>query len=172
MRAAACWLAAACAVAQAAPALEAPNVVEVGPHLVTSGQPDATALKRLKAAGFQAVIYLVPPTASDAVEGEAKIVAGQGLVFVNVPMRFTAPDEADFAVVTSVLKALAGRKVLVHCQVNMRASSMVFLHRAITLRENPQTAYADVARVWSPDPTWKAYIEGLLRKNGIDFEIL
>jgi protein tyrosine phosphatase (PTP) superfamily phosphohydrolase (DUF442 family) len=172
MRLAAWCLAMACTAAPAAPPLQAPNVVETGPRLVTSGQPDAAALKGLKAAGFDAVIYLVPPTAPDAVEGEAKIVASQGLIFVNVPMNFSAPAQADFAVVTSVLKALAGRKVLVHCQVNLRASSMVFLHRAITLREDPRAAFADVARVWSPDPVWKAYIEGLLRRNGIDFEIL
>ena len=156
----------------AQPALKAPNVVAVNTRLVTAGQPDAAALRGLKAAGFEAVIYLAPPTVGDAVDGEARIVAGQGLVYVNVPVRFDAPTEADFHAVSGALKALAGRKVLVHCQVNLRASSMVFLHRAITLREDARTAYDDVARVWAPDPVWKAYLQALLRKHGIDFEVL
>jgi protein tyrosine phosphatase (PTP) superfamily phosphohydrolase (DUF442 family) len=171
-RAAAAALAFAGAATAAEPPLKAPNVVAVSPLVVTSGQPDAAALRGLKAAGFEAVIYLAPPNVHDAVDGEAKIVAAQGLVFVNVPIRFGAPAEADFKVVTGALQALAGRKVLVHCQVNLRASSMVFLHRAITLREDPATAYADVARVWSPDPVWKPYIQGLLRRHGINFEVL
>lgn len=50
--------------------LAAPNVVEISPRLVTSGQPSAEALAGLKAQGFEAVIYLAPPTVTDAVRDE------------------------------------------------------------------------------------------------------
>ncbi len=53
-----------------APRLIAPNVVEISPRLVTSGQPSAEALAGLKAMAFDAVIYLAPPTVSDAVRDE------------------------------------------------------------------------------------------------------
>src|SRR5688572_19886694 len=120
---------AACTLAEAAPI--APNLVEISPRLVTSGQPTAEGLARLKAEGFGAVIYLAPPTVPDAVRDEQLIVTKQGLVFVNIPIRFDNPTEADFETFSAVLAALGPRKVLVHCQVNLRASSLVFLYRAI-----------------------------------------
>ena len=102
--------------------LRAPNVVEISPQLVTSGQPGAEALGELRERGFGAVIYLVPPTAPDAVRDEALIVGRQGLVFVNLPIRFEEPTARDFELFAAVLRSLGNRKVLVHCQVNMRAS--------------------------------------------------
>jgi len=47
---------------------------------------------------------------------------------------------------------------------------MVFLHRVISLKEDPRVAYDAVAKVWSPDGPWKALIQTLLRKNGVSFE--
>ena len=148
----------------------APNRVDITPRLVTSGQPSAEALAGLAAQGFEAVIYLAPPTVADAVRDEALIVGRQGLLFVSIPIKFDSPTEKDFEVFTSVLSALAARKVLVHCQINLRASSMVFLHRVISLKEEPRVAYDAVAKVWSPDGPWKTLIQTLLRKNGVSFE--
>lgn len=151
-------------------ALRAPNVVEISPRLVTSGQPAADALAGLAAQGFGAVIYLAPPTVSDAVRDESFIVARQGLVFVNIPIRFDGPTERDFEAFVGALGGLSGRKVLVHCQINMRASSMVFLYRSIILKEDPRIAYDSVARVWVPDGPWMRLIQDQLRKHKIDFE--
>jgi protein tyrosine phosphatase (PTP) superfamily phosphohydrolase (DUF442 family) len=147
-----------------------PNRVEITPRLVTSGQPSAEALAGLAATGFEAVIYLAPPTVSDAVRDEALIVGKQGLVFVNIPLKFDSPTEKDFEAFTSVLSALSARKVLVHCQINLRASSMVFLHRVISRKEDPRVAYEAVAKVWSPDGPWKTLMQALLSTNGVNFE--
>lgn len=158
--------------AQAGDGLAAPNVVEISPRLVTSGQPSAAALAQLKALGFDAVIYLAPPTVHDAVRDEQLIVTRQGLAFINIPIRFDHPTEADFATFAAVLGALADRKVLVHCQVNMRASAMVFLYRSVVLKEPPQQAQEAMARVWSPDGAWRALLQGQLREHQIAYELL
>ena len=150
--------------------IDAPNRVDITPRLVTSGQPSAKALSSLAAQGFEAVIYLAPPTVSDAVRDEALIVGKQGLLFVNIPIKFDNPTEQDFEAFTSVLSALSARKVLVHCQINLRASAMVFLHRVISGKEDPRLAYESVAKVWSPDSRWKKLMQGLLVKNGVSFE--
>ena len=70
------------------------------------------------------------------------------------------------------MQAFAGRKVFVHCQMNFRASSLVFLHRAITLREPPGPAWESVQKAWVPNPTWKKYIVDTLRAHQVDFEPL
>ena len=150
----------------------APNTVEVSPRLVTSGQPDAQELRTLKARGFEAVIYLAPPTAHDAVADEPRIVGGQGLVFINLPMRFDDPTDADFDAFAALLEGLGERKVLVHCQINLRASSMVFLYRAIVLKDDPRLAYEAVHKVWVPDDVWKRFIERQLARHKIDFQPL
>ena len=156
--------------AAAALALSAPNVVPIHERWVTSGQPAAAALGKLKEEGFEAVIYLAPPTVHDAVREEPEIVAGQGLAYVNIPIRFDQPTEADFAAFAEAIRRFDGRKVLVHCQINLRASSMTFLHRVIVGKEPPEKAYESVARVWSPNRVWKAYLVSMLRKHDIAFE--
>jgi protein tyrosine phosphatase (PTP) superfamily phosphohydrolase (DUF442 family) len=157
--------------ALAAPAgLDAPNAVEISPKLVTSGQPTAAGLATLGAQGFGAVIYLAPPTVHDAVKEEPAILAAQGIAYVNLPIDFMQPDGRDYEAFAAAMAAHAGKKVLVHCQVNMRGSSMVFLHRVIAGKEDPDTAYQAVARVWSPSGAWKRFIVGTLRRHGVSFE--
>jgi protein tyrosine phosphatase (PTP) superfamily phosphohydrolase (DUF442 family) len=150
--------------------LRAPNVVEISPQLVTAGQPSAEALAELGARGFGAVVYLVPPTAHDAVRDESTIVGRQGLVFVNLPIPFNEPTARDVETFFAILRGLQDRKVLVHCQVNMRASTLVFLYRAIALREDPRLAWDAVARVWSPGGPWKSLVQEQLLVHKIDFD--
>jgi len=78
--------------------------------------------------------------------------------------------DADFEAFASALNGLGSRKVLVHCQINLRASSMVFLYRAIVLKEEPRVAYQAVSGVWSPDGPWRRLIEDELRKHKVAFE--
>ena len=150
--------------------LHAPNVVTISPRLVTSGQPTANALLQLSKQGFGAVIYLAPFTVSDAVPNEAEIVRGQGLEFVNIPIQFGKPTDADFQAFVVAMNRFRDRKVLVHCQVNMRASSLTFLYRVIVDGEDPAKAYDSVAGVWSPVGPWKALLTSQLQKAGIAFE--
>lgn len=152
--------------------LDAPNVVQISPRLVTSGQPSAAELGRLKELGFGAVVYLAPPTVFDAVKDEPVILERQGIAFVNVPIRFDAPSDADFDAFAATMRGFGERKVLVHCQVNLRASSMVFLYRAIVLKEDPRLAYEAVEKVWVPDRAWRPFIERTLRRHGVNFEII
>lgn len=154
----------------AAKKIAAPNVVEITPQLTTSGQPTAAALAQLGQQGFGAVIYLAPPTVSDAIADEPAILAAQGITYTNIPIEFYKPSAEHFEAFVAALAASNGKKVLVHCQVNMRASSMIFLHRVIIGKEDPQTAYEMVSRVWSPNRTWKRFINEMLQKNHIPFE--
>ena len=147
-----------------------PNLVVISERLTIAGQPSAEWLGTLKAQGYEAVIYLAPPTVEDAVRDEHRIVAGQGLAFVNLPVDFGRPTERDLELFRGLLRGFGSRKVLVHCQINLRASSFVFLYRAIELREDPERAYEAVSRVWKPDATWHAFIAAQLERNGIAFK--
>lgn len=150
--------------------IQAPNVVVISPRVVTSGQPTADALAHLAEQGFKAVIYLAPPTVPDAIPNESDIVRRQGLEFVNIPIAFGEPSEADFEQFVEAMNRFGDRKVLVHCQVNMRASTMTFLYRVIAGHEPAEQAYESVARVWSPRGPWKRLLISQLGKARIAFE--
>lgn len=152
--------------------LDAPNPVEISPALMTSGQPSRQALSDLKNLGVQAVIYLAPSSVPDAVKDEPELLKRQGIDFIHIPIPFGAPKEEHFVAVTEALTRLAGKKILVHCQVNMRASTMVFLHRVIILKEDPAQAYEAVSRVWSPQGPWRALVIEQLNKHQIAFQPL
>ena len=161
---------AALALAAGAADLMAPNMTVVSPALDTAGQPTADALASLGAQGFGAVIFFAPPTERGVVKEEAEILARQGIAFVTLKIDFERPTERDYDAFAAAMAAQAGKKVLVHCQINLQASSMVFLHRVIVGKEDPDAAYQAVARVWSPPAAWKRFIAGTLRNHGVSFE--
>jgi protein tyrosine phosphatase (PTP) superfamily phosphohydrolase (DUF442 family) len=148
----------------------APNLVVVTPRIVTSGQPTVKALEALRESGFEAVVFLVPSDVSGVIANEADIVKKNGLEYVHIPIKFGNPTVQHYDEFTIAMTRFANRKVLVHCEINLRASSMVFLYRAIALKEDPQAAYESVAKVWSPRGAWKPFIQEMLRKNNIAFE--
>jgi protein tyrosine phosphatase (PTP) superfamily phosphohydrolase (DUF442 family) len=166
------WLLLALALPVAAHEGPAPNRIDISPTLTTSGQPTRDFLETLKSQGFEVVIYLAPPTVMDALADEPKIVERQGLAFVNIPIDFAKPTAEDFGAFSRVMQENAGRKVFVHCQMNFRASSMVFLYRVVTLREPPGPAWEAVQRAWVPNGTWKRFIADTLKANRVDFEPL
>ena len=157
--------------AQSDQPLKAPNVVPISEDLVTAGQPTAESLAALSRLGFKAVIYLAPPTVRDAVPNEPEIVTNQGLAFVNIPIQWAKPTEADFQSFAGAMKRFQGQKVLVHCQANMRASAMTFLYRVIVVKENPVQAYDAVLKVWTPKDQWKELMNSQLQKAHIPFEV-
>lgn len=167
----ACALALPAAVAFAQ-SIDAPNVIPITPQLVTSGQPTAASLAVLRQAGFDAVIYLAPGTVPNAIANEKQLLEAQGIEFVHVPIPFGTPTAEHFHAVDEALVRLQGRKVLVHCEVNMRASSMVFMHRVLTLKEDPALAYRSVSAVWSPRGVWRKLIEEQLQAGGVKFDLM
>ena len=152
------------------PDLHISNMVLITPRLVTSGQPSTQALADLRAQGFEAVVNLSPSNVVAAVSEEAVIVSRQGLVYVNIPINSEAPTESDYQIFASVMGALSERKVLVHCQRNVHASSMVFLYRVVGAREDPSVAYESVLKTWSPDGPWMHFIIMVLGKHEVHFE--
>ena len=70
------------------------------------------------------------------------------------------------------MRANKDRSVFVHCQVNLRGSSFVFLYRVIHEGADVRESLAKLTGVWSPDPVWKRFIEETLALHGKKVEIL
>ena len=165
----------AIAVAFAASAFardEPENFVAWREGLSSSAQPAASWLQQVKERGYDIVINLAPPQSMGSIANEGGIVASKGVVYVNIPVEFGAPTAEDFRIFTELMKASAGRKVFVHCQANLRASSFVFLYRVIHENASVNDAIAKLTGVWQPDRVWRTFIDDTLAKHGKKAEIL
>lgn len=149
----------------------APNVRVISPLLVTAGQPDRASLQRLKAEGYAAVISLAPGDVRDAVADQPAILAAQGIEYVHIPIPWQAPEAKHLEAMAAAMQRLKGKKVLVHCQMNMRASAITFLYRTIHEKEDPAKAWSDVTPLWTPTNQWAEFIKAQLQAHGIAFPL-
>ncbi|MGE5339405.1 MAG: protein tyrosine phosphatase family protein [Gemmatimonadota bacterium] len=144
----------------------APNYVEVSPRLATAGVPTREQIRAIAQAGYQVVISLVPPDSMGALRDEAALVASQRMRYHNIPVNFARPAAADYARFVEAMTQHQTERVLVHCEINLRASSFVFLYRVLELGEDPDRAYDAVLRVWRPSGQWHAFIAQMLGERG------
>ena len=135
------------------------NYVAATERLHTAGQPDAATLATLGEQGFELVINLAPPNNQGAVADEGKLVAEHG------------PTYEDFELFSAVMNGARDRKVLVHCQLNMRASAFTFLYRVIDEHVPPEEAMKALSAVWIPKDQWATFTADVLKRNNIDFQL-
>ena len=133
------------------------NFLRIDDGLATSGMPEPDDFTALRKAGFDIVINLALPTSDNALPNEGELVSAQGMTYVRIPVKFDAPQSADFERFTRVMDACAGQRVFVHCAANMRVSAFVFLHR---LRHGTDrvTAESDLKKIWNPEGVWRAFM--------------
>ncbi len=138
--------------------MDAENTHQVFKWLWSSGQLSGADILKLPALGVDVVVNLAPPTSSNALPGEAELVTGQGLAYVQIPVEWERPDPEQFAQFVGVLDTFAGRNVWVHCAKNMRVSAFIYLYRKLVLSENEEGASFPMREVWKPNETWQTFI--------------
>lgn len=163
-------LAAALCIAENAAADDAlaVNFVAIDEHLDTAGQPDEAALATLGARGYSLVVNLAPPGVTPS--KEAEILAAAGVRYVNIPVDWRNPTVEDFAAFSRTLAAAGDERVLVHCQMNLRASVFTFLHRVTHDGVDPAEAFKAVTAVWTPNERWTQLAREVLAAHGVEFE--
>ena len=145
------------------PALKAINVQRLGPRLILSGQPDAASLASLREKeGIEAVIYLAPSSSRGAIAEEPALLARQGIEFVHIPVPWDKPEAQHLQAFRAAMDRLKGRRVLVHCQGNYRASAMTYVWRVLDDKADPTQALRDLQAMWTPVGPWKTLIDGAL----------
>jgi protein tyrosine phosphatase (PTP) superfamily phosphohydrolase (DUF442 family) len=138
--------------------MDAKNTHQVFDWLWSSGQLSEADIFKLPALGVEVVVNLAPPTASNALPGEAELITGQGLAYVQIPVDWERPDPQQFAQFKGVLDTFAGRNIWVHCAMNMRVSAFIYLYRKLVLNESEESASFPMREVWRPNETWQAFI--------------
>lgn len=142
------------------------NYVPVLPRIGTAGMPQRDQFAAIADEGYQVVINLAPPGVTGSHRDEADLVAQQGMRYHNIAVDFAQPGAADYRQFAILMNQLRDARVLVHCQMNLRASTFVFLYRVLELGEDVDRAYDDVLRIWQPAPQWRRFISEALTADG------
>jgi protein tyrosine phosphatase (PTP) superfamily phosphohydrolase (DUF442 family) len=141
--------------------VDAENTHQVFDWLWTSGQLSERDIVSLPKLGIEVVVNLALPTSSNALAGEAELITRQGIAYVHIPVEWEHPKPQQFRQFVGALGAFSGRKVWVHCAKNMRVSSFIYLYRKLILDEDESDAAFPMREVWTPNPTWQAFIESV-----------
>src|SRR6185436_6102513 len=89
---------------------------------------------------------------------EAGLVASLGMNYHHIPVKFDAPQFSDLERFTQVMTAAAGRKVFVHCAMNMRVSTFVALDHQLRMGWSSEQADLHARVLWEPNEIWTRYM--------------
>lgn len=142
------------------------NYREYSDNFASSGQPLETQFELLRSEGFERIIYIAFTNSNKAVPGEDFIVKGLGMDYVHIPVIWEEPRASDFYAFADVMQRDPGKKTLLHCQVNYRATAFSFLYRVLYDHVPMVKAKADMNTIWEPDKTWRELIFSILEENG------
>jgi protein tyrosine phosphatase (PTP) superfamily phosphohydrolase (DUF442 family) len=141
------------------------NYIPISDALGTAGQPAAEQFAAIRAAGYEVVINLALPDSTNALPDEAERVGAQGMAYVHIPVVWESPTAEDLQRFFAVLDQNRGRKVFVHCALNMRVSCFVFLYRVLRLGVPAEVAWPDVLRIWQPNEVWQRFVDHMLEQT-------
>jgi protein tyrosine phosphatase (PTP) superfamily phosphohydrolase (DUF442 family) len=134
--------------------------------LSSSGQPTEAQLQEVADAGYERVVFLAFSDHHESLAGEDRLVKGLGMEYSQIPVDWDAPRVSDFQMFAGLMEAAPGKKTLVHCQVNFRASTFSFLYRVLYQGVALDEAKDDLNSVWVPNDTWRKFIFEVLEENG------
>ncbi len=133
----------------------------VHPRLMTSGQPTFDQFGDIARAGFSTVVNLALTDASNAIAGEDRCVLALGMDYLQLPLLFDQPTLSQALRVLAVVDELQREKVWLHCALNKRVSSLMYVYRTCYLGMDAAEAQALLYQVWTPNDPWLALIVAL-----------
>jgi protein tyrosine phosphatase (PTP) superfamily phosphohydrolase (DUF442 family) len=97
-----------------------------------------------------------------SLKDEAGSVKALGIEYTHIPVIFNHPTRQNLVDFFKAMDDHRGKKILVHCAMNMRASAFIGLYNAICLKQPREQAFELMHRVWEPNEVWKVFIKAML----------
>lgn len=138
---------------------EIKNFRFVSKSLASSGMLDFKKYSQIKQYGFKHVVNLIPGMQIK----ERRVVEQLGMSYEQIPVDWGNPTLEDFQKFVALMKSYGNEKVFVHCQLNWRAASFVYLYRVTQLGVSKEEAEKDLKAIWNPHDGWDEYIESVLK---------
>jgi protein tyrosine phosphatase (PTP) superfamily phosphohydrolase (DUF442 family) len=143
------------------------NFLKLSDTLFTGGMPKAEELIDAAQKGVDVVINLAPHEVPNALPNEAELAHSLGMQYFNIPVNWNTPTRDGLDRFMKAMDANSGKKILVHCQANFRATAFVALYRILRDGWNPDDAMAGKHQIWDEEdyPIWKMFIEQSLKRS-------
>jgi len=146
------------------------NFRQYSDQFASSGQPSIEDLTSVKDAGFERIVYLAFSDDSTAIDAEDRRVKKHGMRYVHIPVDFNKPELEEFQTFLHLMQAEPDTKTLLHCQINLRASTFSLLYRVIALGVPLGEAKQVFDSVWQPNETWYRFIVTVLDHYNMSHE--
>jgi uncharacterized protein (TIGR01244 family) len=106
------------------------NFLKVNEEFCTGGQPRVEHYEALKAMGVRTVINLRQPSEHRA-EEERELVEKLGMKYVNIPVVYGNPQEAEATEFLKVTDDAANRPAFIHCTAAIRVGAFWMIRRVL-----------------------------------------
>jgi protein tyrosine phosphatase (PTP) superfamily phosphohydrolase (DUF442 family) len=143
------------------------NFLQICERVGTGGQPRAEQFADIEAADYKVVVNLAMPDSTNALANEAELVREQRMKYVHIPVVWEDPRDVDLDRFFEVMTLYRDQKIFVHCALNWRVSSFVYLYRVIQKGAPMEVAGESLLKIWKPNPVWQSFIERSLVRYGL-----
>src|SRR5688500_10896985 len=124
------------------------NFLSLSDDLFTGGMPTVDQLEDAAQQGVQVVINLAPHTVIDALPKEEELVTSLGMQYINIPVVWNTPTRDGLDRFMDAMDENRGKKILIHCQANFRATAFMALYRILRLGWNMEDAMKGMDMIW------------------------
>ncbi|WP_242620354.1 protein tyrosine phosphatase family protein [Shewanella maritima] len=135
-------------------------------QVITSGLPTKDQFAKLKAAGVEVVINLIPKNNPNYLKQEASLVVDAGMVYENIEVDWQHPLQSDVKQFSKLMDKYQGKSVLVHCAANYRASAFYYLYqlsqgldKSDAQMKQSLSPWGDLQQSFDKYPQWQQLIE-------------
>lgn len=143
------------------------NFLRLDDALCCGGQPTHEQFADAAREGIQLVINLALITSDNALPDEPGLVRSLGMEHIHIPVIWDSPQPTNLEQFIDAMDANLGKKILVHCAMNYRATAFTALWRVLRQGWGVDEAFALQREIWNLDeyPVWKAFVEQSLKKS-------
>lgn len=113
-----------------APAPDIRNFLQVTPDFCTGAQPRPEHFAMLESRGVKTVLNLRTPEEHRAEEEKAAVEAA-GMKYMNIPVKYGNPTDADVDAFLKVTDDPASRPMFVHCTAAIRVGGFWLIRRVL-----------------------------------------
>jgi len=143
------------------------NYLLYNEKLSSSGMPTPEQMKSAANAGVELVINLAPHDVPKAIPNERELVESLGMAYINIPVNWDTPTKDGLNIFMDTMDASKGKKILVHCEANFRASAFITIYRILRLGWKSEEAFDTMHTIWDEDayPVWKMFLEDAMQRS-------
>lgn len=139
-----------------------PSFSLVHEHLFSSAQPTAEQLQQIKEYGCSTVINLATSKSDNYLSEQDQICLDLGLNYIHIPIGWDVPCSEQCLFVLDLIDHLVQNEIIwLHCDDNMRVSSLMYLYRQFYMNIDLPTAQELLHQIWEPNETWTGLIHSI-----------